>query len=149
MTRWRNVGTFEELTVEATVQAPVEKVWAYWTDPAHIKKWNSASDDWHTPFAENDLRAGGKFTSRMEAKDGSMGFDFGGVYDEVKLHEMISYTMGDGRKVHITFTGQGNETEVIETFEAETENPVDFQRQGWQAILDNFKQYAEQTNQSS
>ena len=143
------MGAFEELTVEATVQAPVEKVWDYWTDPNHIKKWNSPSDDWHTPFAENDLRAGGKFVSRMEAKDGSMGFDFGGVYDEVKLHEMISYTMGDGRKVKITFKGQGNETEVIETFDAETENPVDFQRQGWQAILDNFKQYAEQTNKSS
>ncbi|WOV86953.1 SRPBCC family protein [Sporosarcina oncorhynchi] len=143
------MGAFEELTVEATVQAPVEKVWAYWTDPSHIKKWNSPSDDWHTPFAENDLRAGGKFVSRMEAKDGSMGFDFGGVYDEVQLHEVISYTLGDGRKVNITFTGQGNETKVIETFEAETENPVDFQRQGWQAILDNFKQYAEQKNQSS
>ena len=143
------MGAFEELTVEATVQAPVEKVWDYWTDPNHIKKWNSPSDDWHTPFAENDLRAGGKFVSRMEAKDGSMGFDFGGVYDEVKLHEVISYTMGDGRKVNITFKGQGNETEVIETFDAETENPVEFQRQGWQAILDNFKQYAEQTNQSS
>ncbi|MCM3711829.1 SRPBCC family protein [Sporosarcina luteola] len=142
------MGAFEELTVEATVQAPVEKVWDYWTDPNHIKKWNSPSDDWHTPFAENDLRVGGKFVSRMEAKDGSMGFDFGGVYDEVKLHEKISYTMGDGRKVNITFTGQGNETEVIETFEAETENPVEFQRQGWQAILDNFKRYAEQTYQS-
>ncbi|MCM3638876.1 SRPBCC family protein [Sporosarcina luteola] len=143
------MGAFEELTVEATVQAPVEKVWEYWTDPSHIKKWNSPSDDWHTPFAENDLRAGGKFVSRMEAKDSSMGFDFGGVYDEVKLHEVISYTMGDGRKVNIIFTDQGNETEVIETFDAETENPVEFQRQGWQAILNNFKQYAEQTNQSS
>lgn len=143
------MGTFEELTVEATVQAPVEKVWNYWTDPNHIKKWNSPSDDWHTPFAENDLRAGGKFVSRMEAKDGSMGFDFGGVYDDVKVHELISYTMGDGRKVNITFTGQGNETKVIETFDAETENPVEFQRQGWQAILDNFKQYAEQTHTSS
>lgn len=137
---------FEEITIEASIQAPVEKVWEYWTEPNHIKKWNSASDDWHTPFAENDLRPGGKFTSRMEAKDGSMGFDFGGVYDDVKLHEVVSYTLGDGRKVKITFKGQGNETEVIETFEAETENPVDFQRQGWQAILDNFKRYAEQTN---
>ncbi|MCG7344736.1 SRPBCC family protein [Sporosarcina sp. ACRSL] len=141
------MGAFEEITIRTTIQVPVEKVWEYWTEPNHIKKWNSASDDWHTPFAENDLRPGGKFTSRMEAKDGSMGFDFGGIYDEVKLHEVISYTMGDGRKVNITFTGQGNETEVIETFDAETEHPVDFQRQGWQAILDNFKRYAEQTNQ--
>ncbi|PID17738.1 SRPBCC domain-containing protein [Sporosarcina sp. P35] len=102
--------------------------------------------DWHTPFAENDLKAGGKFVSRMEAKDGSMGFDFGGIYDEVKLHEGISYTLGDGRKVNITFNGQKNETEVIETFDAETTHPIEFQQQGWQAILDNFKQYVEQTN---
>ncbi|MDW0118510.1 SRPBCC family protein [Sporosarcina thermotolerans] len=142
------MGAIEEITIEASIQALVEKVWEYWTDPNHIKKWNSASDDWHTPFAENDLRPCGKFTSRMEAKDGSMGFDFGGVYDDVKLHEVISYTLGDGRKVKITFRSQGNETEVIETFEAETENPIDFQRQGWQAILDNFKHYAEQTSKS-
>jgi len=139
------MGEFKKVTVETTIQAPVEKVWDYWTEPDHIKKWNSASDDWHTPFAENDLRAGGKFVSRMEAKDGSMGFDFGGIYDEVKLHEMISYTMEDGRKVKITFKGQGNETAVMETFDAETENPIEFQQQGWQAILDNFKQYTEQT----
>lgn len=81
----------------------------------------------------------------MEAKDGSMGFDFGGTYDEVKLHEVISYTMGDGRKVKIIFKGQGANTEVIETFDAETENPIEFQQQGWQAILDHFKQYTEQT----
>lgn len=140
------MGEFMEVTIKTTIQAPVEKVWEHWTEPDHIKKWNSASDDWHTPFAENDLRAGGKFVSRMEAKDGSMGFDFGGIYDEVKLHEVISYTMEDGRKVKITFKGQGNETEVIETFDAETENPIEFQQQGWQAILDNFKLYTEQIN---
>ncbi|MFB5281073.1 MULTISPECIES: SRPBCC family protein [Peribacillus] len=137
--------TSKKITVETTVQASVEKVWKYWTEPTHITKWSTASDDWHTPFAENDLRAGGKFLSRMEAKDGSFGFDFGGIYDEVKLHEVIAYTMGDGRKVKITFKGQENETEVIETFDAETENPIEIQQQGWQAILNNFKKYAEQT----
>ncbi|MBI1768210.1 MAG: SRPBCC family protein [Bacteroidetes bacterium] len=131
------------ITVENTVKAPVEKVWRLWTEPPHIKNWNNASDDWHTPFAENDLRIGGKFNSRMEAKDGSFGFDFGGVYDEVKLNQKISYTIGDGRKVSITFTANGNETKVTETFEAESENSLDLQRNGWQTILDNFKKYAE------
>jgi uncharacterized protein YndB with AHSA1/START domain len=139
-----DMETSKKVTVETTVQAPVEKVWEYWTEPTHITKWNSASDDWHTPIAENDLRAGGKFHSRMEAKDGSFGFDFGGIYDEVKLHEVIAYTLGDGRKVTITFKGQDNETEVIETFDAETENSIELQQQGWQAILNNFKKYAEQ-----
>jgi uncharacterized protein YndB with AHSA1/START domain len=137
--------TFKKITVETTVQAPVEKVWKYWTEPTSITKWNKASDDWHTPLAENDLRAGGKFLSRMEAKDDSFGFDFGGIYDEVKLHEVIAYTLGDGRKVKITFKAQENETEVIETFDAETENTIELQQQGWQAILDNFKKYVEQT----
>ncbi|MEH7417471.1 SRPBCC family protein [Neobacillus drentensis] len=137
--------TFKKITVETTVQAPVETVWKLWTEPVHITKWNTASDDWHTPFAENDLREGGKFVSRMEAKDGSFGFDLGGIYDEVKLHEVIAYTLGDGRKVKITFKGHENETEVIESFDAETTNPIELQQQGWQAILDNFKKYAEQT----
>ena len=134
-----------KVTVETTIQASVEKVWKYWTEPTHITKWNSASDDWHTPYAENDLRVGGKFLSRMEAKDGSFGFDFGGIYDDVILHKVIAYTLGDGRKVNITFKDQENETEVIVTFDAETENPIEFQQQGWQAILDNFKKYAENT----
>jgi uncharacterized protein YndB with AHSA1/START domain len=137
-------GNNVKVTVKATVNAPVEKVWECWTEPKHITKWNNASDDWHTPIAENDLTVGGKFLTRMEAKDGSFGFDFGGIYDEVKLNEVISYTMGDGRKVTITFNGQGNETEVIETFDAETSNPVEMQQAGWQAILDNFKKYVEQ-----
>lgn len=135
--------TSKKITVESTVHAPVETVWKYWTEPTHIKRWNSASDDWHTPFAENDLRPGGKFLTRMEAKDGSFGFDFGGTYDEVKLHEVIAYTMGDRRKVKITFKGKENAAEVIETFDAETENPIEAQRQGWQAILNNFKKYVE------
>lgn len=131
------------ITVEATVQAPINKVWEYWTDPNHMTKWSFASDDWHTPFAENDLRVGGKFVARMEAKDGSFGFDFGGIYDEVKMHKVISYTMEDGRKVTVTFEEQGDKTKVVETFDAETENPIEMQQQGWQAILNNFKKYVE------
>ena len=134
-----------KITVETTVQTSAEKVWTLWTEPTHITKWNTASDDWHTPYAENDLRVGGKFLSRMEAKDGSFGFDFGGIYDEVLLHKVIAYTLGDGRKVNITFQGQDNETQIIVTFDAETENPIEFQQQGWQAILDHFKKYTEQT----
>ncbi|MCM3409727.1 SRPBCC family protein [Metabacillus sp. YM-086] len=133
----------QEITVETNVQAPVEKVWTFWTDPIHITKWNFASDEWHSPFAENDLREGGKFTSRMEAKDGSFGFDFGGVYDEIKLHEVIAYTMEDGRKVRISFKDRAGETEIIETFDAETSHSIEVQQQGWQAILNNFKKYVE------
>ncbi|MGN8646761.1 SRPBCC family protein [Gracilibacillus sp. HCP3S3_G5_1] len=136
----------KKVTVEATVQAPVTKVWMYWTEPNHITKWNNASDDWHTPSAENDLTVGGKFVSRMEAKDGSAGFDFGGTYDEVKLYKVIAYTMDDGRKVIIHFRDQENETKIIETFDAETTQPIDSQQQGWQAILNNFKKYVEQVN---
>ena len=132
------------ITVETTVNATVEKVWKYWTLPKHIMKWNNASDDWHTPAAENDLREGGKFTCRMEAKDGSVGFDFWGIYDTIKTNERIAYTMGDGRKATVIFSSAGNTTKVTETFEAENENPVEMQRGGWQAILDNFKKYVEQ-----
>ena len=132
------------ITVENIVNAPLEKVWKFWTEPAHIIKWNNASADWHTPHAENDLRVGGKFVSRMEAKDGSLGFDFGGVYDEVIINKSIAYTLGDGRKVKIFFTSHGNETKVVETFEAETTNSIELQRSGWQAILDNFKKYIEE-----
>ncbi len=131
------------ITVETTVNAPVEKVWKFWSEPEHIKNWNSASDEWHTPSAENDLRVGGKFTSRMEAKDGSFGFDFGGVYDDVRQNEYIAYTLEDDRKVQITFSPQGDETKVVETFEAEGTNSVELQQMGWQAILNNFKKYTE------
>jgi uncharacterized protein YndB with AHSA1/START domain len=132
------------ITVENTVSAPVEKVWDYWTKPEHITKWNAASEDWHSPWAKNDLRTGGSFACRMEARDGSMGFDFGGVYDEVRNGEYIEYTMGDGRKVMVKFSGSGNETRVVESFEAESTNSVELQRGGWQAILDNFKKYTEE-----
>lgn len=133
----------EQISIETTIKAPVEKVWKLWTSPEHIKKWNSASDDWHTPKAENDLRVGGRFSSRMEAKDGSFGFDFGGVYDEVKDHEVIAYTMGDGRKVWIGFSQHGDSTRIVERFDPESENPAEMQRQGWQAIMNNFKNYVE------
>ncbi|HEU5165326.1 MAG TPA: SRPBCC family protein [Chitinophagaceae bacterium] len=132
-----------KITVEATVNAPVEIVWKTWSEPQHIKQWCAASDDWHAPKAENDLRTGGTFSTRMEAKDGSFGFDFGGVYDNVKKNELIEYTMGDGRKVRVIFTPTGDITKIVETFDAETTNPVDMQRTGWQAILDNFKKYTE------
>ena len=131
------------ITIETIVKAPVEKVWESWTNPKHIMQWNNASEDWHTTKAENDLRAGGKFLSRMEAKDGSFGFDFGGTYDEVKPNQLIEYTTGDGRKVKITFSENGNETKVVETFETENTNPIEMQRSGWQSILDNFKKYTE------
>jgi len=132
-----------KVTVSATVNAPVEKVWQCWNTPADIMKWCSASEDWHTPKSENDLRVGGAFSSRMEAKDGSFGFDFGGIYDVVDEHKQISYTMGDGRKVDIHFANDGNATHIKETFDAESVNPVDMQQAGWQAILDNFKKYTE------
>ena len=131
------------ITVETIIKAPVEKVWNYFTSPEHIMQWNTASDDWFTPKAENDLRIGGSFNSRMEAKDGSFGFDFGGVYDNVKKNELIEYTMGDGRKVKVIFSPSGDQTKIVETFDAEATNPVEMQRGGWQAILDNFKKYTE------
>src|SRR4026208_2358183 len=131
------------ITIENTVNTPVEKVWEYWTKPEHIMKWNNASDDWHTTRAENDLRPGGSFLSRMEAKDGSFGFDFGGIYDAVRKNEYIEYTMGDGRNVKVTVSTQGNKTKVVTNFEAESTNSVEMQKGGWQAILDNFKKYTE------
>jgi uncharacterized protein YndB with AHSA1/START domain len=133
----------QKITIEATVLAPVTKVWNWWSEPKHIVKWNNASDDWHTTRAENDLRVGGKFLSRMEAKDGSFGFDFWGIYEEVKNNEAIAYTMGDGRKARVVFSATDTETKVVTTFEAETENPIELQRGGWQAILNNFKKYVE------
>ena len=133
-----------KITVETTVAAPIDEVWRAYTTPEDIKQWNAASDDWHTTKSENDLRKGGKFTSRMEAKDGSFGFDFGGVYDEVRENEYIEYTLGDGRKVTIDFTPEGDSTSIVQTFEPETQNSREMQQGGWQAILDNFKKYAEQ-----
>src|SRR5687767_4780421 len=107
------------ITVQTTVNAPVSKVWEYWTSPEHLKKWNTASDDWHTTKAENDLRKGGSFSARMEAKDGSFGFDFAGVYDDVITNEYIEYTMGDGRKVKVYFNEVDGQTTITEEFDAE------------------------------
>lgn len=135
------------ITVEAVVNAPVEKVWVFRTNPEHIVKWNAASDDWHTTRSENDVHAGGKFSARMEAKDGSFGFDYWGVYDEVKTNELLESTLGDGRKLTVTFEVDGDTTKVTETFEAEATNPVEMQRGGWQAILNNFKNYTEESFQ--
>ena len=131
------------ITVENTVNAPVEKVWEYWTKPEHITQWNNGSEDWHTPTAENDLRPGGRFVARMEAKEGSMGFDFGGKYDVVTTHKYIEYTIDDDRKVKITFTTVGDTTRIMESFEAESSNTLELQQGGWQAILDSFKKYTE------
>lgn len=131
------------ITVETVVNAPIEKVWSSWTEPKHITKWNQASDDWHSPYAENDVRTGGKFKTTMAAKDGSMSFDFEGTYTNVRLLNLIEYTMADGRKATILFSQNGNQTKVVETFEAESENPIELQRTGWQAILDSFKKYTE------
>jgi uncharacterized protein YndB with AHSA1/START domain len=135
--------TKTSVTVENTVIAPIEKVWRFWTEPEHIRNWAYAMDTWHTPFAESDLKVGGKFLSRMEAKDGSVGFDFGGVYDAIIPNKYIEYTLGDNRKVKITFSGNEKETKIVQNFEAENTNPVEMQRNGWQAILNNFKNYTE------
>ena len=132
-----------KITVEAIINAPVAKVWELWNNPDDIIKWNTPDPSWHTPSSENDLRVGGKFKNRMEAKDGSFGFDFEGVYDSVILNEQISYTMGDGRQATTIFTEQDGKTHLVTTFDAETENDPEFQKQGWQSILNNFVKYAE------
>jgi uncharacterized protein YndB with AHSA1/START domain len=121
----------------------VEKVWEYWTNPDHITKWNQASEDWHTPWAKNDIRTGGAFSARMEAKDGSYGFEFAGVYDEVRPQEYIEYRMEDGRKVTVEFIKENGGTRLVERFEAEQTNSIEMQQGGWQAILDSFKNYTE------
>ncbi|MBP8066312.1 MAG: SRPBCC family protein [Flavobacterium sp.] len=131
------------ITVAATVNAPIEKVWQYWTAPQHITQWNNASNDWHTPKATNDLRNDGTFNYRMEAKDNSFGFDFEGRYTDIKTNELIEYVISDGRKVQILFEALNDETHITETFEAEEVHPVELQQDGWQAILNNFKRYTE------
>jgi uncharacterized protein YndB with AHSA1/START domain len=132
-----------KVTIEAIISSDVKKVWDYYAKPEHITKWNFASDDWHCPKAENDLRVGGKLKSRMEAKDGSFGFDFEAIYDGVINHKKISYVLTDGRQVITNFENHAGKTKVSTTFDAETENSVELQRTGWQAILDNFKNYVE------
>jgi uncharacterized protein YndB with AHSA1/START domain len=132
------------ITISTLVAAPVQKVWDCWNDPAHITQWNQASPEWHAPHASNDLRPGGQLNCRMEAKDGSMGFDFIGEYTLVEAPGRLEYFMpGDGRKVQVTFTAEGENTRVTETFEAEGEHSLELQEQGWAAILDSFKRHTE------
>ncbi len=136
------MGT-NKITVQAIVSADIKKAWDYYTIPKHITKWNFASDDWQCPIATNDMKVGGKYFARMEAKDGSLGFDFEAIYDEVVNGEKFSYTMPDGRKVNVSFKKLDDKTEVIVVFDAETLNAEEMQRMGWQAILDNYKKYTE------
>lgn len=132
-----------EITVETVVKADLNTVWRAWNDPEDIKQWNAASDDWHTTKSAVDLREGGRFSSRMEAKNGSEGFDFEGTYTRVVPQELIEYKMGDGRQVKVQFTHAGDGILVRETFEPESENKPEIQRQGWQAILDRFARHVE------
>lgn len=132
-----------KITVQTVVKADLNKVWAAWNNPEDIKQWNAASEDWHTPKSSVDLREGGRFVCRMEAKDGSEGFDFEGTYTRVVPRKLIEYRMTDGRAVRVEFKPEGGAVLVSETFDAETENPAEVQRQGWQAILDNFAKHVE------
>jgi uncharacterized protein YndB with AHSA1/START domain len=132
-----------KITVETTVEIPVEKVWNLWTEPFHIIHWNHATGDWYTPYAENDLRVGGQFMYRMESRDGKNGFNFGGEYNSIELYKHIEYTIGDRRRVRVTFDPKGMGIKIAEIFEPELDNPVEMQQEGWQSILNNFKKYAE------
>lgn len=131
------------LTISASINAPIARVWESWNEPKHIVNWAFASDEWHAPSSENDLREGGAFKTVMAAKDGSMAFDFHGTYDVVETHKHISYTLGDGRKVQTYFTNSEDGVFITQSFEAEDMNPLEMQQGGWQAILNNFKQYTE------
>lgn len=134
----------EPITIDITILAPVQKVWDYYNDPKHIVKWNFAHESWECPNAENDLRVGGKFKSRMEAKDGSFGFDFEGIYDEVVLNERIKYHLEDGRNVEVIFnTIDESTTNIKINFDPEKQNSAEMQREGWYAILNNFHKYVE------
>jgi uncharacterized protein YndB with AHSA1/START domain len=135
--------SYPTLTISNSIHAGLDRVWACYTEPEHITQWNFASADWHCPSARNDLQKGGSYSARMEAKDGSFGFDFEAIYDEVVAGEKLAYTMADGRKVTVRFEPRGGQTELSIDFEAERENPLELQRDGWQAILNNFKQYVE------
>jgi uncharacterized protein YndB with AHSA1/START domain len=134
--------SLEKIIVEAKIEADIQKVWDYYTNPPHIINWNFADPSWHCPSASNDLKVGGNYVARMEAKDGSFGFDFEAIYTEVLLLESFTYEFG-GREAKVDFQQVGNSTSVKITFEPETENPIELQQAGWQAILNNFKSYAE------
>jgi uncharacterized protein YndB with AHSA1/START domain len=135
--------TFRKITVSVKVNASISKTWNIFSSASSIVKWNFASDDWCCPKASNDLRQGGSFNYRMESKDGKHGFDFCGTYTKVEPENRIDYVLGDDREASIVFSKMGDQTEVIETFDAETENSLELQKQGWQAILDNFRKHAE------
>jgi uncharacterized protein YndB with AHSA1/START domain len=132
-----------KITVECTIKSSLDKVWDFWTIPEHIMQWNHASDDWHTPKATNNLIVGGRFCYTMAAKDGSFSFDFEGTYKEVIEKKSIKYTLDDDREVSIDFIAIGDTVEIVETFEAETQNTIELQQSGWQAILNNFKKLVE------
>ena len=131
------------ITVETIINSDTEQVWECWTHPDHITKWNFASEDWWCPRAQNDLRVGGKLTSRMEARDGSMGFDFTGTYTRIEPNKLLEYEIEDGRIVSVQFENRDNKTVLTETFEAENTHPIEMQKAGWQSILDNFKKHVE------
>jgi len=131
------------ITIENTINKSIELVWNFWTTPEHITNWNFASADWHCPSAEQELSVGGKLKYHMAAKDGSLGFDLIGTFSQIIPNKLLEYVLDDGRKVSVKFSEEQGMTKVIESFEAENQNPIEMQRQGWQAILDNFKQYAE------
>ncbi len=136
--------TQHPITVETVVVAPIEKVWTYWNEPEHMVIWDTGSPDWHTPHVTNDLRVGGTFDVRMEAKDGNEGFNFIGTYTDIVMHERIAYTIEDGRDVIVTFEIIGDGVRVREVFDPENINSIELQRQGWQGILDNFKAHVEE-----
>lgn len=132
------------ITIETVINAPIAKVWEYWNQPNHIEKWAFASDDWEAYGAKNDLRVGGTFKTTMAAKDKSYSFNFEGTYTVVNVNERIEYDMDDMRHVKTEFSETPEGTKVVQTFDAEQENSVEMQREGWQAILNNFKKYVEQ-----
>lgn len=138
-----NTSEKTKVTIDTIVKAPIAKIWSMWNSAEHITKWNAASADWHTPKAENDFRIGGKCLSRMEAKDGSMGFDFEWTYTDIIEHKLIESVLADGRTVKVTLEETPDGVKIVQVFEAETENPVEMQQFGWQAILNSFKQYVE------
>jgi uncharacterized protein YndB with AHSA1/START domain len=131
------------VTIEALINAPLEKVWECWTEGKHVVGWNFASEDWYCPAANNDLKPGGKFTATMAAKDGSMSFEFWGTYQHIENQKLIQAEMGDGRKLEVLFEKKGDQVLVTELFETETTNSIELQKKGWQAILNNFKKYCE------
>jgi uncharacterized protein YndB with AHSA1/START domain len=131
-----------KIAVETTVAAPIEQVWRAYTTPEDIKQWNAASDDWHTTTATVDLRVGGLFSSRMEAKDGSVGFDFAGTYTNIVEHKLIEYSFGD-RAAQVEFDGRPDGVRVRVTFDSESTHSIEEQREGWQAILNSFTRHVE------